>query len=247
MNNKLAKPSSSPVVVPSKLLVRDVRRLIESARRRAALAVNMELALLYWRIGERIRTEVLKKSRAAYGEQIIVALARRLHGFYGRGFSEKTLRRMVQLAEAFPDEQIVATLSRQLSWSHFVLLLPLEAPLARAFYAEMCRVERWSVRALRQQIDSMLYERTALSRKPERVVEAQLAALRAEDQITPEMVLKDPYILNILGIEDRFLESDLETAILRELESFILELGSGFCFVARQKRLQIGMTPGRAS
>jgi predicted nuclease of restriction endonuclease-like (RecB) superfamily len=203
------------------------------------MTVNAELTLLYWRIGERIRAEVLRYARAAYGEQVIVSLAKELERRYGRGFSEKSLRRMVQLAAAFPDEAIVASLSRQLSWSHFVLLLPLEAPLAREFYAEMCRVERWSVRALRQHIDSMLYERTALSRKPQRVVEAQIEALRAEDQITPEMILKDPYILDFLGVQDRFLEHDLEAAILREIEAFVLELGSGFTFVARQKRLQI--------
>jgi len=138
---------------------------------------------------------VLRHARAAYGEQVIVALAQKLQREYGRGFSEKTLRRMVQLAEVFPDERIVATLSRQLTWSHFALLLPLEAPLARAFYAEMCRTERWSVRALRKQIDGMLYERTALSRKPKAVVEAQLAELREGDVRTPEMVLKNPYIL----------------------------------------------------
>ncbi|XXT62577.1 PDDEXK nuclease domain-containing protein [Sorangium sp. So ce590] len=234
----LAKRPSAPAVAPAKL-VGDIRRLIDAARQRAAVTVNAVLTRLYWRIGARIRTEVLRYARAAYGEQVIAALAEQLQRRYGRGFSEKTLRRMVQFAEAFPEEPIVATLSRQLTWSHFVLLLPLEAPLARAFYAEMCRVERWSVRALRQQIDSMLYERTALSRKPKAVVEAQLAALRAEDQVSPEMLLKDPYVLDFLGVQDRYLEKDLEDAILRELEAFILELGSGFCFVARQKRIQV--------
>jgi DUF1016 N-terminal domain len=181
--------------------------------------VNTELTQLYWRVGERIRTEVLRHARAAYGEQVIVALAARLQRDYGRGFSEKSLRRMVQFAEVFPAERIVVTLSRQLTWSHFMALLPLDAPLAREFYAEMCRAERWSVRALRQQIDGMLYERTALSRKPKRVITAQLAALRADDQLTPEMVLKDPYILDFLGLQDRHAEKDLEGAILREMES----------------------------
>lgn len=233
----LAKPAAV-LVAPAKL-VGDVCRMIDAARRSVVVAVNIELTMLYWRVGARIRTEVLRHVRAAYGEQVIVALAQKLQREYGRGFSEKTLRRMVQLAEVFPDERIVATLSRQLTWSHFALLLPLEAPLARAFYAEMCRTERWSVRALRKQIDGMLYERTALSRKPEAVIEAQLAELREGDVLTPEMVLKDPYILDFLGITDRYLEKDLEDAILRELEAFILELGSGFTFVARQKRIQI--------
>jgi predicted nuclease of restriction endonuclease-like (RecB) superfamily len=162
-----------------------------------------------------------------------------LQAEYGRGFSEKSLRRMIQFAEVFPDEQIVASLVRQLSWTHFTVLLPLKEPLQRDFYAEMCRVQRWSVRQLRQQIDSMLYERTALSRKPESVVEAQIGALREQDALSTDLVLKDPYVLDFLGLRDRYLEKDLEDAILRELEAFILELGTGFCFVERQMRLQI--------
>jgi predicted nuclease of restriction endonuclease-like (RecB) superfamily len=235
---KLAKRPLAVVSAPSKLLA-DVRRLIEAARQRAATSVNAELTLLYWRIGRRIRTEVLRHARAAYGERVIVALAQRLERRYGRGFSEKSLRRMVQISEVFPEEGIVASLSRQLTWSHFLVLLPLGEPLARAFYAEMCRVSGWSVRALRRQIDGMLYERTALSRKPKGVVEAQIAVLRAEDRLTPDMVFKDPYVLDFLGVRDRYLEKDLEDAILRELEAFILELGSGFSFVARQMRIQI--------
>jgi len=230
-------PASSAAVVGD--LLADVRRLIEEARRQTAVAVNAGLTLLYWRIGDRIRREVLGGERAAYGEEIVSALARQLEAEYGRGFAEKSLRRMVQFAEVFPDEQIVATLSRQLSWSHFRELLPLDQPLQRDFYAEMCRVQRWSVRQLRQQIDSMLYERTALSRKPESVVEAQIAALRADEVLTPDLVLKDPYVLDFLGLRDRYLEKDLEDAILREMEAFVLELGTGFCFVARQMRLQI--------
>lgn len=220
-------------------LLRDVRRLIEDARQQTAVAVNAGLTLLYWRIGSRISTEVLSGERAAYGEQIVVTLSRQLEGEYGRGFAEKNLRRMVQFAQVFPDERIVVTLLRQLSWSHFLVLLPLKEPLQRDFYAEMCRVQRWSVRALRQQVDSMLYERTALSRQPESVIEAQLEALRAEDALSPDFVLKDPYVLDFLGLKDRYLEKDLEDAILRELEAFVLELGTGFCFVARQMRIQI--------
>src|SRR5262249_27010168 len=140
---------AATLVAPAKL-VGDVCRMIEASRESVATAVNAELTRLYGRVGARIRTEVLRDARAAYGEQVIVALAQKLEHDYGRGFSEKTLRRMVQFAEVFPDESIVATLSRQLTWSHFVLLLPVQAPVARTFYAEMCRVERWSVRALRQ-------------------------------------------------------------------------------------------------
>ncbi|MBI4601193.1 MAG: DUF1016 domain-containing protein [Planctomycetes bacterium] len=220
-------------------LLRDVRRLIEETRRETAAAVNAGLTLLYWRIGKRIGMEVLGGKRASYGEEIVSALARQLQAEYGRGFSEKSLRHMLRFAEVFPDVRIVSSLVRQLSWTHFLSLVYLKDRLQREFYAEMCRVQRWSVRQLRQQIDSMLYERTALSRKPEGVVEAQIQALREQDALSPELVLKDPYVLDFLGLSDRYLEKDLEDAVLREIESFVLELGTGFCFVARQMRLQI--------
>ncbi len=136
-------------------------------------------------------------------------------------------------------KEIVATLSRQLSWSHFVGILPIKDDLQRDFYAEMCRMERWSVRTLRKKIDGMLYERTAISKKPEKLIEKDLAALREEDRLTPDLVFRDPYFLDFLGLKDTFSEKDLETAILREMESFILEIGIGFSFVARQKRVTV--------
>ena len=135
--------------------------------------------------------------------------------------------------------KIVVTLSRQLGWSHFVALLPLDDELQRDFYAEMCRVERWDVRTLRKKIGGMLYERTALSRKPDKLIRRELAALRKDDRLTPEMVFREPYFLDFLGLKDAYAEKDIETAILREIEAFIIEMGAGFCFVARQKRMQI--------
>jgi len=182
---------------------------------------------------------VLGGERAEYGEQIVVTVSRQLVAEYGRGYTDKNLRRMIQFAEAFPEKEIVATLSRQLSWSHFSALLPLTQPFQRDFYAEMCRIEGWSVRALRERIESMLYERTALSRQPEALIRQELAILRNKGDVTPALVLKDPYVLDFLGLNDRFLERDLEDAILRELETFLLELGVGFSFVARQKRIQL--------
>ena len=146
---------------------------------------------------------------------------------------------MIQFAEVFPDEQIVVSLIRNLSWTHFLALIPLEKPLQREYYSDMCRVERWSVRTLREKIGTMLYERTAISRKPDDVVRHELDTLRAAGQITPDLVFRDPYILDFLGLKDRYLEKDLEDAILREIESFLLELGVGFSFVARQKRIMV--------
>jgi len=158
---------------------------------------------------------------------------------FGRGFSEKSLRHMLHFAEAFPDEQIISSLMRQLSWTHFLAIIYLKEPLQREFYAEMCRIERWSTRTLQKKIGSMLYERTALSKKPEELVKLELQALREEDKLTPDIVFKDPYLLDFLGLKDRYLEKDVEDAILRELESFLLELGAGFTFMERQKRISV--------
>ena len=194
---------------------------------------------MYWRVGRRIRAEILGQKRAGYGERIVVTLSRQLATEYGRGFEEKNLRRMVQFAEVFPREETVVSLIRRLSWHHFLALIPVKDSLAREFYAEMCRFEGWSVRKLRERIGSMLFERTALSRHPEALIRAELDMLQAKGDVTPALVLKDPYILDFLGLQDRYLEKDLEDAILRELETFLLELGVGFSFVARQKRIQL--------
>ncbi|TAN81082.1 MAG: DUF1016 family protein, partial [Gallionella sp.] len=204
---------------PSASLLADIRALIEQAQQQTVVAVNAGLTIMYWRIGQRIHAEVLGGERAAYGEQIVATLSRQLVSEYGRGFAEKNLRRMVQFAQAYPDEAIVVTLLRQLSWSHFLAILPLNKPFQRDFYAEMCRIEGWSVRTLRERIGSMLYERTALSKKPDDLIRQELATLRSQSEIAPALVLKDPYLLDFLGLTDRFLERDLEDAILRELET----------------------------
>ena len=220
-------------------LIGDIRSLIEIARHNVAVTVNAGLTILYWKIGKRIRQDILKEKRADYGEEIISTLSIQLVKEFGNGFSRPNLFRMVRFAEVFPEGKIVSTLSRQLSWSHFVEIIPLKSDIQRDFYAEMCRIERWSVRTLRNKIDGMLYERTAISKKPEKLIEKDLAALREEDRLTPDLVFRDPYFLDFLGLKDTFCEKDLETAILREMESFILELGAGFSFVARQKRITV--------
>lgn len=225
------------LAVISTELIGDIRTLIEETRSAVAVTVNAGLTMLYWRIGKRVNEEILKGKRADYGAEIVSTVSRQLETDYGRGFGEKNLRRMIQFAEAFPDEKIVVSLIRQLSWTHFIALIPLKQSLQREFYAEICRVERWSVRTLRKKIGSMLYERTALSKKPEELARIELDALRADDKLTPDLVFRDPYLLDFLGLKDAFQEKDLEAAVLRELESFIMELGAGFTFVARQKRL----------
>lgn len=221
-------------------LLSELRGLIDSARRHVAQTANATLTMLYWHVGQRIHKEVLKNGRAEYGEQILPTLSAKLVQDYGQGFSARNLSRMIQFFEAFPDETIVVTLSRELSWSHFIEILPLKQPLEREYYAELCRVERWSVRTLRERIGSQLYLRTAIAKQPEAVVKAEISHLRDGGQMTPDLVFRDPYMLDFLGLPQDYSERDLEDAILREMERFLLELGVGFTFVARQKRISVG-------
>lgn len=220
-------------------LFQEIRQLIDAAKQRAAVAINSEITFLYWQVGCCIQTEILQGQRAEYGKQIIASLSQRLTQNYGKGWSEQQLRHCLRFAETFPDDQIVSALRRQLSWTHIKTLIYIDDSLKRDFYIELCRLENWSSRQLQERINSMLFERTALSRKPEDTIRHDLEQLRQTQQPSPDILLKDPYILDFLNLNDRYLEKDLEDAILRDIEQFLLELGAGFTFVARQKRLQI--------
>ncbi|MBQ0961634.1 DUF1016 family protein [Ideonella sp. 4Y11] len=223
----------------------ELRTLIATSRQRLAGAVNAELTRLYWTVGQRIHTELLQGERAAYGARLINELGTQLASEFGRGFEAKNLQRMRQFAQAFPAVEIVATLSRQLSWSHILGLLPLKSAAARQFYAAQCSEQAWSVRELRRQIDRKAFERS-------QIASAQLGAAPLTTASTgnganasaltltpPAQVFKDPYFLDFLGLRQGYDEADLEAAILRQLEAFILELGRGFAFVERQKRMVI--------
>jgi predicted nuclease of restriction endonuclease-like (RecB) superfamily len=226
-----------PVASPP--LLEDLRRLIEETRQGVAATVNAAISVLYWNVGRRIREDILQEKRAEYGRQILPTLSAKLTVEYGRGWNERNLAYMVRFAETFPDETILHTLCAKLSWSHFRLLVGMDDRLKRDFYAEMCRIECWSTRTLEKKIGSMLFERTALSRKPEKLIEQELRLLRETDNLTPELVFRDPYLLDFLGLKDTFAEKDVEAAILREMEAFILELGVGFAFLERQKRITL--------
>jgi predicted nuclease of restriction endonuclease-like (RecB) superfamily len=220
-------------------LLSDVRGMILDARQHVAQTMNATLTMLYWQIGRRIRRDILQEKRAEYGERIVSALGTQLTQEFGRGFGTRNLFRMIRFAEVFPDSKIVTALRTQLGWTHFRQIIALDTPLKRDFYAEMCRIERWSTRMLEKKIGGMLFERTALSKKPAKLAALELKQLREEDKLTPDLVFRDPYLLDFLGLKDTYAEKDLEAAILREIEAFILELGVGFCFVDRQKRMQI--------
>jgi predicted nuclease of restriction endonuclease-like (RecB) superfamily len=220
-------------------LVSEIKGLINSSRQLVAQAVNSTMTMLYWKIGQRINDEVLQHQRAEYGKQVIPMLSAELVGIYGTGFAEKNLRRMMQFAEVFPHQEIVVSAIRQLSWTHFVALLPVREPLQREFYAEMCRLESWSVKTLRSKITSMLFERTAISKKPEETIRRDLQKLRTQNVLNPELVFRDRYFLEFLGLEDSYSEKTFEAAILKHLERFIKEIGKGFLFMDRQMRIII--------
>lgn len=232
------KKMETPLI--SQSLISDLTDLIESTRNKIVRTANSSLVMLYWHLGKRINEEILNNKRAGYGDKIIATLSQHLADIYGSGFNKSAITRMINFFKNYPESEIVATLSQQLSWSHIVELIPITPRLKRDFYAEMCRISGWSVRQLRAKIDSMLYERTAISKKPEDIIEKEIEKLRNEGNITTDLILKDPYLLDFLDLEEPYDEKDLENAMLRELEKFILELGSDFSFIARQKRISIG-------
>lgn len=236
---KAAPAKPAPKRVPADPLLTDLRQMIAEAREQVARKVNSGLTFLYWHIGTRIRRDLLKEKRAGYGEKIVQAVAAQLVAEFGRGYGRRNLFQMVRFAEVFPDLKIVQAVPAQLSWTHLVEIIRLDNPLKRDFYTGMCRIENWSTRTLEKKIGGMLFERTALSKKPAKLAEMELKQLREEDKLTPELVFRDPYFLDFLGLKDTYVEKDLEAAILREMESFILELGVGFAFLERQKRVTV--------
>ncbi|NBV67440.1 MAG: DUF1016 domain-containing protein [Flavobacteriia bacterium] len=224
-------------------IAEDIKRLIEQSKQQLAVTVNATLSMLYWQVGKRINEELSQyEGNEKYGKQIVATLWRQLASDYGTSFSEKNLRRMMQFASAFPEKEIVYTLCRELSWSHIKILIPMDDPLKRVFYIEMCKLEKWSVRTFQDRIQSMLYERTAISKKPELTIQNDLDLLKNEQKLSPDLVFKDPYVLDFLGLKDTYSEKDLESAIIAELQRFISELGNDFAFLARQKRITIDTT-----
>ena len=221
-------------------LFSSIKQLIEESKQQVAVAVNATMSLLYWQIGAKINEELAQYDGAEiYGKQIVATLWRQLQAEFGASFSEKNLRRMMQFATVFPDQKIVVSLIRQLSWSHIKILIPIDEPLKREFYIEMCKLEKWSVRTFQGRINSMLYERTSISKKPQETIINDLELLKNEKQLSPDLVFRDPYFLDFLGLSDMYSEKDLETSIIVELQRFINELGSDFAFMARQKRIII--------
>lgn len=220
-------------------LFTELKQLITNSKQQVAVSVNATITLLYWEVGNRINTTILQKERAEYGKQVVKELSEQLTQEYGKGWGEKHLRNCMQFANEFQEKEIVYTLCRQLSWSHFRLLIPIAEPLKREFYTQLCIHEKWSVRVFKERIQSMLYERTAISKLPEQTIKNDLEALKDEQVISSDLVFKDPYLLDFLNLKDTYSEQDLESSILVELQQFLIELGSDFAFLSRQKRIVI--------
>ena len=218
-------------------LITDISQLINQAKGYIAQEYNSSQILLNWMIGTRINNEILTDKRAEYGEKVIVKLAEELSLEYGAGYSKPNLFRMIKFAKVFPDKEIVSTLSRQLSWSHFTIICGIDDRLKRDFYSQMCRIQKWSVRDFKKQIDSMLYERTAISKGVKSVIETNIKQLSKSDIISSDMVFKDPYFMDFIGQKNYCNEAELEELILDNITQFLQELGNDFCFIARQKRM----------
>lgn len=230
--------------------------LLESARRASARAVNAVMTATYWEIGRRIvEYEQGGRNRAAYGQQILQRLSEDLQSQFGRGFGVRNLRQMRGFHLAWSDRRIRQTLSAEfegeadpigtgprsfpLPWSHYVKLLSVENPHARAFYETEALRNGWSVRTLDRQISTLFYERTALSKNKAAMLKKGAKAT-PEDAVTPEEEIKDPFVLEFLGLKDEYSEHDLEEALILHLERFLLELGGDFTFVGRQRALRVG-------
>lgn len=217
----------------------EILNLIKTSKNNLYTAVNTELVMLYWNIGKIIKEEIIKLDRAEYGKRIVDYVSKQLTIEFGRGFSRPNLFRMIQFYEIYPNIEIVSSLMRQLSWTHFIELNQIKDPLKRDFYTKMCVSERWSVRTLKGRIDSVLFERTTISRKPEETIKNDLELLEKENKMSVDLFFRDPYVLDFLNLKDTYSEKDIENAILAELEKFILEMGTDFAFLARQKRIVI--------
>lgn len=238
MENEIEKTYS----LTEETLFGDLCQIIDGVRNRIATYLNTEVCMTNWYIGKRIKEDVLYNQRAEYGKQVLHNLSVRLTNKYGSGWSEKKLRHCLRVAENFEENEIISAVQRQLNWTHLKTLAYIKDPLERQFYAQMCSMEHWDTRTLDEKIDKQLYQRTALSRKPEELIKKELEEAKATNQLLPDMVFRSSYFLDMLGLPDIFTEKDLESAIISQIEDFIRELGTDFTFVARQKRITVDST-----
>ncbi len=223
-------------------LFSDVCEIINSAKNRIATYANTEICLTNWYVGKRIKEDVLYNRRADYGKRVVKNLSDRLTVRYGAGWGYAKLKHCIRSAYLFSEEEIGYAVRIQLNWTHLRSLMSIEDPLARSFYMEMCHLEHWGTRTLDEKIDSQLYERTAISSKPEEIIRKELEEVKETNAIVPDMVFRSSYFLDMLGLPDVFSEKDLESAILSQIQEFIKEFGTDFAFLDRQKRITVDST-----
>ncbi len=223
-------------------LYSDVCQIVEGNRQRLATTINADICLMHWQIGKRIKDDVLYNQRAEYGKQIVKNLAEQLTRRFGKGWSDRKLLHCIRAAYTFSEDEIVYAVRTQLTWTHLRSLMFIDDQLKRTFYMEMARIEHWDTRTLDEKINAMLYERTALSRKPEEVIKQELAQIQTTSSLTPDVIFRSSYFLDAIGLTDTYSERDLEDAILINLQSFIREIGNDFAFLDRQKRITIDAT-----
>lgn len=220
-------------------LYNDLCGIIDDVRGRIATYVNTGICLTNWYVGKRIKEDVLYNQRADYGKQVLKNIAKQLVNKYGSGWGYEKLKHCVRSAYLFSEDEIRYATSTQLNWTHLRILMAVSDNLARQFYMEMCNIERWSTRTLEEKIDEQLYERTAISRRPEEVIKQELQKVRETHAVVPDLVFRSSYFLDMLGLPDMFSEEELETAVLNQVEEFMHELGSDFTLVERQKRITV--------
>ena len=222
-------------LIPKEVYER-IRKIIESARGNIARAVNTEMVMAYWHIGKEIvEEEQLGRSRAGYGEKLLASLAQRLSKDFGKGFDDSNLWNMRKFYQTYP---ILDAVRRELSWTHYRILMRVEKPEARSFYEIECVKNNWSARELERQKGSLLFERLALSKNKKGLL---TLAQRGQELASYEDMIKDPYVLEFTGLsaQSKLYENKLEQALIDNLSKFLLELGRGFTFVARQKRISL--------
>lgn len=213
----------------------EIKSILESARNQVYSAANSAMVQAYWSIGKSITEQQGKSERAEYGKQLLQELSKQLTRDFGKGFTASNLRNMRQFYLTFPNRY---ALRSNLSWTHYRMLMRVENEQARNFYLEECEKANWSTRQLERQINSFFYERLLSSHNKE-AVSSEILALEPGQK--PEDVIRDPYVLEFLGLKQNadFYEKDLESALIGELQNFLLELGRGFSFVARQKHIDL--------
>lgn len=224
------------------VLFNDISHIIQGGRQRIATTLNAEICMMHWQVGMRIKEDVLFNQRAEYGKEVLKKLSVELTRQFGKGWSLYKLQHCVRAAYTFSEDEILYAVRTQLTWTHLRSLMSIEDELKRKFYLEMARVERWDTRTLDERIDSLLFERTALSRKPEELIRKELSKIEETDLLSPDVVFRSSYFLDAIGLTDVYSEKELENAILTNLQIFIREMGNDFAFLDRQKRLTIDST-----